>query len=177
MATQTRPPIHGPAHQRRLRRSHQIHGAHAGRTHRAGDGGAHGPERAHAALLRASRPTDRRSPRRLERAPALLGRRRGPGQHPRLSPGDRDAARADAPLLHTGGSGAKRRARSSALCWNNRKARSRSGWQAMQRHLDYVRRKIDYWKALEAGNDAVARRIADELASPDPITICTKESP
>ena len=37
--------------------------------------------------------------------------------------------------------------------------------QAMQRHLDYVRRKIDYWKALEAGKDAVARRIADELAS------------
>jgi MerR family transcriptional regulator, aldehyde-responsive regulator len=37
--------------------------------------------------------------------------------------------------------------------------------QAMQRHLDYVRRKIDYWKALEAGKDAVARRIAGELAS------------
>ena len=36
--------------------------------------------------------------------------------------------------------------------------------QAMQRHRDYVRRKIDYWKALEAGKDAVARRIADELA-------------
>ncbi len=36
--------------------------------------------------------------------------------------------------------------------------------QAMQRHLDYVRRKVDYWKALEAGKDAVARRIADELA-------------
>jgi hypothetical protein len=36
--------------------------------------------------------------------------------------------------------------------------------QAMQRHLDYVRRKIDYWRALEAGKDAVARRIADELA-------------
>ena len=38
--------------------------------------------------------------------------------------------------------------------------------QAMQRHLNYVRRKIDYWNALEAGKDAVARRIADELASP-----------
>jgi DNA-binding transcriptional MerR regulator len=37
--------------------------------------------------------------------------------------------------------------------------------QAMQRHLHYVRRKIDYWKALEAGKDALARRIADELAS------------
>ncbi|HET6578880.1 MAG TPA: MerR family transcriptional regulator [Gemmatimonadales bacterium] len=36
--------------------------------------------------------------------------------------------------------------------------------QAMRGHLDYVRRKIDYWKALEAGRDAVARRIADELA-------------
>lgn len=36
--------------------------------------------------------------------------------------------------------------------------------QAMQRHLDYVRRKIDYWKALEAGQDAAARRIVDELA-------------
>ena len=36
--------------------------------------------------------------------------------------------------------------------------------QGMQQHLDYVRRKIDYWKALEAGKDAVARRIADELA-------------
>lgn len=42
--------------------------------------------------------------------------------------------------------------------------------QAMQRHLDYVRRKIDYWKALEAGKDAVARRIADELASQTRIT-------
>jgi DNA-binding transcriptional MerR regulator len=37
--------------------------------------------------------------------------------------------------------------------------------QAMQRHLAYVRRKIDYWKALEAGKDGLARRIADELAS------------
>jgi MerR family transcriptional regulator, aldehyde-responsive regulator len=36
--------------------------------------------------------------------------------------------------------------------------------RGMQRHLDYVRRKIDYWKALEAGHDAAARRIADELA-------------
>jgi MerR family transcriptional regulator, aldehyde-responsive regulator len=35
----------------------------------------------------------------------------------------------------------------------------------MQRHLDYVHRKIDYWKALEAGKDAEARRIADELAN------------
>jgi hypothetical protein len=34
----------------------------------------------------------------------------------------------------------------------------------MQRHLDYVHRKIDYWRALEAGKDAVARRIANELA-------------
>jgi hypothetical protein len=42
--------------------------------------------------------------------------------------------------------------------------------QAMQRHLDYVRRKIDYWKALEAGKDAVARRIAAELASQTRIT-------
>jgi DNA-binding transcriptional MerR regulator len=42
--------------------------------------------------------------------------------------------------------------------------------QAMQRHLDYVRRKIDYWKALGAGKDAVARRIADELASQARIT-------
>jgi hypothetical protein len=31
-------------------------------------------------------------------------------------------------------------------------------------HLDYVRRKIEYWKALEAGHEAAARRIADELA-------------
>jgi MerR family transcriptional regulator, aldehyde-responsive regulator len=36
--------------------------------------------------------------------------------------------------------------------------------QGMRRHLSYVRRKIDYWKALEAGQDAAARRIADELA-------------
>lgn len=36
--------------------------------------------------------------------------------------------------------------------------------QAMQRHLDYVRRKIDYWKALEAGDERAARRIATELA-------------
>lgn len=36
--------------------------------------------------------------------------------------------------------------------------------RAMQQHLTYVRRKIDYWKALEAGQDAAARRIADELA-------------
>ena len=42
--------------------------------------------------------------------------------------------------------------------------------QEMQRHLDYVRRKIDYWKALEAGKDALARRIADELASQTRIT-------
>ena len=42
--------------------------------------------------------------------------------------------------------------------------------QAMRRHLDYVRRKIDYWKALEAGKDAVARRIAAELASETPIS-------
>ena len=41
---------------------------------------------------------------------------------------------------------------------------------AMQRHLDYVRRKIDYWKALEAGKDAVARRIADQLACQTRIT-------
>jgi DNA-binding transcriptional MerR regulator len=37
--------------------------------------------------------------------------------------------------------------------------------RAMQGHLNYVRRKIDYWRALEAGKDAVARRIADELTS------------
>ena len=37
--------------------------------------------------------------------------------------------------------------------------------RTMQRHLDYVRLKIDYWKALEAGKDALARRIADQLAS------------
>ncbi len=42
--------------------------------------------------------------------------------------------------------------------------------QAMQRHLDYVRRKIHCWKALEAGKDAVARRIADELAFQTRIT-------
>jgi DNA-binding transcriptional MerR regulator len=42
--------------------------------------------------------------------------------------------------------------------------------QAMRRHLDYVRRKIEYWKALEAGQDAVARRIADELAAQTRIT-------
>lgn len=42
--------------------------------------------------------------------------------------------------------------------------------QAMQQHLNYVRRKIDYWKALEAGKDAVARRIADELACQIQIT-------
>ncbi len=42
--------------------------------------------------------------------------------------------------------------------------------QVMQGHLSYVRRKIDYWKALEAGKDAVARRIADELASQTRIT-------
>jgi hypothetical protein len=33
-----------------------------------------------------------------------------------------------------------------------------------------VRRKIDYGKALEAGKDAVARRIADELASQTRVT-------
>jgi MerR family transcriptional regulator, aldehyde-responsive regulator len=38
--------------------------------------------------------------------------------------------------------------------------------QAMQRHLEYVRRKIDYWKALEAGKETLARRIAEELTSP-----------
>jgi DNA-binding transcriptional MerR regulator len=37
--------------------------------------------------------------------------------------------------------------------------------RAMQRHLVFVRRKIDYWKALEAGKEAVARQIADELTS------------
>lgn len=37
--------------------------------------------------------------------------------------------------------------------------------RAMPGHLNYVRRKIDYWRALEAGKDAVARRIADELTS------------
>ena len=37
--------------------------------------------------------------------------------------------------------------------------------RGMQGHLNYVRRKIDYWRALEAGKDAVARRIADELTS------------
>jgi hypothetical protein len=37
--------------------------------------------------------------------------------------------------------------------------------QTMQRHLDYVRRKIDNWRALETVKDADARRIADELTS------------
>jgi len=36
--------------------------------------------------------------------------------------------------------------------------------QEMQRHLDYVRRKIAYWRAVDAGRDAAARKIADELA-------------
>jgi DNA-binding transcriptional MerR regulator len=35
----------------------------------------------------------------------------------------------------------------------------------MQRHLDYVRRKIDYWTALQAGQDAEALAIADELSA------------
>ena len=44
--------------------------------------------------------------------------------------------------------------------------------ESMQRHLDYVRRKIDYWKALEAGREDVARRIADELAAQTATTTC-----
>ena len=36
--------------------------------------------------------------------------------------------------------------------------------RTLQLHHDYVRRKIDYWKALEAGETAEAQRIADELA-------------
>jgi DNA-binding transcriptional MerR regulator len=35
----------------------------------------------------------------------------------------------------------------------------------MRRHLDYVRRKIEYWTALQAGHDAEALAIADELAA------------
>jgi DNA-binding transcriptional MerR regulator len=36
--------------------------------------------------------------------------------------------------------------------------------RAMQRHRDYVRRKIDYWRALEAGDERAAHGIAAELA-------------
>ena len=43
---------------------------------------------------------------------------------------------------------------------------------AMQGHLDYVRRKIEYWKALEAGDEARARAIADELATPTRTITC-----
>ena len=45
--------------------------------------------------------------------------------------------------------------------------------RAMQRHLDYVRRKIDYWKALEAGETDEAQRIAGELAVHSHTTTCT----
>ncbi|MEP7177027.1 MAG: MerR family transcriptional regulator [Gemmatimonadales bacterium] len=36
--------------------------------------------------------------------------------------------------------------------------------RAMQGHREYVRRKIDYWKAVEAGQDTAAQAIADELS-------------
>ena len=36
--------------------------------------------------------------------------------------------------------------------------------QTMQRHREYVRRKIDYWRALEAGDERAAKAIAAELA-------------
>jgi DNA-binding transcriptional MerR regulator len=36
----------------------------------------------------------------------------------------------------------------------------------MRRHQDYVRRKIEYWKAIEAGKPRVAQRIADRLSAP-----------
>jgi DNA-binding transcriptional MerR regulator len=49
--------------------------------------------------------------------------------------------------------------------------------QTMQSHLDYVRRKIDYWKALEAGDAAEAQRIADELAIHAHTTSCTGGNP
>jgi DNA-binding transcriptional MerR regulator len=49
--------------------------------------------------------------------------------------------------------------------------------QTMQRHLEYVRRKIDYWKALEAGDTAEAQRIADELAVHSHTTTCTGDTP
>lgn len=42
--------------------------------------------------------------------------------------------------------------------------------RALRRHLAYAHRKIDYWKAVEAGDDEAARRIADELASQGRIT-------
>jgi DNA-binding transcriptional MerR regulator len=45
--------------------------------------------------------------------------------------------------------------------------------ETLQHHLDYVRRKIDYWAALEAGDGTEARRIADELAAHGPTTTCT----
>lgn len=36
--------------------------------------------------------------------------------------------------------------------------------RAMQGHREYVRRKIDYWRAVEAGQDTAAQAIADELS-------------